>query len=56
MPYLGLKAVFRGEESSLYLVFRSLRYGLLGLWVTLGAPWVFRVSRLAPEGQGSVRA
>ncbi len=44
--YLGLKAVFPGEGSSLYLVFRFLRYALMGLWVTLGAPWLFSLLRL----------
>ena len=44
--YLGLKQVFPGEESSLYFVFRFVRYVLLGLWVTLGAPWLFAVLRL----------
>ncbi|MFC1930228.1 phosphatase PAP2 family protein [Chloroflexota bacterium] len=45
--YLGLKAAFPGEESSLYVAFRFIRYGLIGVWVTLGAPWLFRKLRLA---------
>jgi hypothetical protein len=45
--YLGLKAVFPGEGSPLQLLFRFLRYGLCGIWVTLGAPWLFRLTRLA---------
>jgi hypothetical protein len=44
--YLGLKKVFPGEESAFYLVFRFLRYGLIGVWITLGAPWFFRLLRL----------
>lgn len=47
--YLGLKMVFPGEESAVYLVFRFLRFGLIGMWVSLGAPWVFRLLRLVSE-------
>ncbi len=47
--YIGLKQVFPGEESSLHLVFRFVRYVLLGVWATLGAPWLFEVLRLAPR-------
>ncbi|MCK4330928.1 MAG: phosphatase PAP2 family protein [Dehalococcoidia bacterium] len=49
--YLGLKAVFPGEESALYLVFRFLRYWLIGVWITLGAPWLFRLLRLTTEAE-----
>ncbi|NIM07462.1 MAG: hypothetical protein GTN65_18075 [Armatimonadetes bacterium] len=49
--YLGLKAVLPGEESALYLIFRFLRYGVIGLWITLGAPWVFCRLRLVPAGE-----
>lgn len=47
--YLGLKMVFPGEGSPLYLVFRFLRYWLIGVWVTFGAPWLFRQLHLSPE-------
>jgi len=47
--YLGLKMVFPGEESPFYLAFRFLRYGVVGLWTTSGAPWLFRLVRLTPE-------
>ncbi len=46
--YLGLKVVLPGKDSALYLVFRSLRYGLIGVWISLGAPWLFRLLELAP--------
>lgn len=46
--YLGLRAVFPGESSPLFFAFRFLRYGLLGLWVSFGAPWLFLALRLAP--------
>ena len=45
--YLGLKAVFPGEGAALYLPFRALRYGLMGLWISLGAPWAFHRLGLA---------
>jgi membrane-associated phospholipid phosphatase len=49
--YVGLKIVFPGEGSDLYPVFRFIRYFFVGLWVTLGAPWLFRLLTLAP-GEG----
>ncbi len=49
--YLGLKMVFPGEGSALYLAFHFLRYGLIGVWMSLGAPWLFRLLRLAPEAE-----
>ena len=49
--YLGLKMVVPGEESALHLVFRFLRYGLIGVWISLGAPWFFRLLRLVPEAE-----
>lgn len=39
--YLGLSAIFPAEGEPLYLIFRFLRYCLIGLWMTLGAPWLF---------------
>jgi hypothetical protein len=33
-----------GDRESLYFVMRVM---LVGLWVTLGAPWLFRRLRLA---------
>ncbi len=44
--YIGLKAILPGEESALYLAFRFLRYGLIGAWISLGAPWLFRKLKL----------
>jgi hypothetical protein len=43
--YVGLKAVFSGFEP--VLLFRFVRYGLIGFWSGLGAPWVFVKLRLA---------
>jgi membrane-associated phospholipid phosphatase len=42
---LGLGAAFEGLEPP--LIFRLIRYGLIGLWVGFGAPWVFVRIRLA---------
>lgn len=44
--YVGLKALFPEEGEQLYLLFRFVRYALLGLWIGLGAPLVFRMLRL----------
>jgi hypothetical protein len=44
--YIGLKAVFPGEGAALYLPFRFLRYALIGLWATLGGPWLFTRLRM----------
>jgi membrane-associated phospholipid phosphatase len=41
----GLKAAFEGVEPE--SAFRVLRYTLIGLWVTLGAPWAFVRLRLS---------
>ncbi|MBN1484543.1 MAG: phosphatase PAP2 family protein [Chloroflexia bacterium] len=37
--YGGLNVAFSGLEPE--LLFRFLRYGLVGLWATLGVPWLF---------------
>jgi membrane-associated phospholipid phosphatase len=45
--YFGLRLVFPGEGESLYATFRFIRYGLVGLWISLGAPWLFLRLNLA---------
>jgi hypothetical protein len=45
--YLGLKAVLPGEDSELCLVFRFFHYWLIGLWISFGAPWLFRLLKLS---------
>ncbi len=45
--YFGLRIIFPGEGESLYGVFRFIRYGLVGLWISLGAPWLFLQLSLA---------
>jgi len=49
VAYLGLRAVFPGG-----LLFRSVRYGCVGLTLGLLAPWVFVRTGLAASGGESV--
>ncbi len=46
--YLGLSVVFPEEGESLYVPLRFVRYALMGFWISLGAPWLFTRTRLAP--------
>lgn len=39
LGYVGLKILFAGLEPA--ALFRYIRYGLVGLWGGLGAPWLF---------------
>jgi len=39
--YLGLKAAFPADDGWIGSSLRFVRYALLGLWVSAGAPWVF---------------
>ena len=43
--YVGLKAVFAGLEPK--LLFRFIRYAVIGFWGGVGGPWVFVKLRLA---------
>jgi membrane-associated phospholipid phosphatase len=45
--YLGLKAAFPRDGTVIGSVFRVVRYAVIGGWITIGAPWLFRVMRLA---------
>jgi membrane-associated phospholipid phosphatase len=45
--WAGLREIFPGGEDWLSLILRYVRYGLVGFWVTGGAPWVFYKLRLA---------
>lgn len=45
--YLGLKLVFPDGEDLVALVFRYVRYTLVGAWVSAGAPWLFSKLQLA---------
>ncbi|MFH1454696.1 MAG: phosphatase PAP2 family protein [Armatimonadota bacterium] len=48
--YYGLKYIFPEEEHRLYLLFRFIRYWVIGIWVILGAPYLFKVFKLADKG------
>ncbi|MDX9993225.1 MAG: phosphatase PAP2 family protein [Anaerolineales bacterium] len=49
--WFGLGAIFpRGEELLPYLL-RFVRYSLVGLWISAGAPWLFIRLRLAGGSQ-----
>ncbi|MCZ7547741.1 MAG: phosphatase PAP2 family protein [Anaerolineales bacterium] len=45
--YLGLKAVFPAGDDPAALVFRYVRYTLVGAWVAAGAPWAFAKLQLS---------
>ena len=47
--YAGLKAVFASLAPVLF--WRFIRYTLMGLWGSLGAPWVFTKAGLATHGE-----
>jgi hypothetical protein len=39
--YFGGKLLSPGEGSTLYPLVKFIRYGLVGAWISLGAPWLF---------------
>ncbi len=45
--YLGLRAVLPHGDDGMSLLFRLLRYTLVGWWIAGGAPWLFVRLRLA---------
>lgn len=45
--YFGLKLVFPDGDDLVALVFRYIRYTLVGAWVSAGAPWVFSKLKLS---------
>jgi membrane-associated phospholipid phosphatase len=45
----GLRLIFPSEGASLYAVFRFIRYGLAGAWISFGAPWLFLRLHLADK-------
>jgi hypothetical protein len=45
--YIGLKLIFPSSEDLLSSALRYLRYGLVGVWVSAGAPWLFIRLKLA---------
>ena len=45
--YLGLKAIFPRGDAFIPYVLRYLRFAIIGLWVSAGAPWLFLKLKLA---------
>ncbi|OHD16354.1 MAG: hypothetical protein A2Y38_06190 [Spirochaetes bacterium GWB1_59_5] len=45
--YFGIKLIAPGEGEPLYALIRFIRYGLVGAWVSFGAPWLFLRLKLA---------
>jgi len=45
--YLGLKVIFPHQEEFISYMLRYLRFMLVGLWVSAGAPWLFLKLNLA---------
>jgi hypothetical protein len=46
--YIGLgKILHKAQDSGWHTLLYFLRFGLVGLWVSAGAPWLFGVMRLA---------
>jgi membrane-associated phospholipid phosphatase len=52
--YVGLKLIFPSGKELLPTTLRYLRYGLVGAWVSAGAPWLFIRMKLAKPRQDSV--
>ncbi|WP_371360840.1 phosphatase PAP2 family protein [Sporomusa malonica] len=52
--WAGLKMVFPHENNDYFLYFRYIRYWLAGIWLTLGAPWLFDATGLTSGIAGTV--
>ncbi len=44
--YFGLKVLFPKSGQLAYHLFYFIRYAILGLWIGVGAPWIFSISNL----------
>ena len=49
--WMGLDFIFPEGETIVAFVFRYIRYGLAGLWISLLAPWIFIKMKLAQPAQ-----
>jgi len=49
--FLGLGLAFSSEGSVLYLILGYLSCGLIGMWISFGAPLLFRLLKLVPDGR-----
>ena len=54
LVYFGGKLLSPGDGSGLYALVKFLRYGLVGAWISLGAPWLF--VRLGMGGRTVIQA
>ena len=45
--YAVMEVMSPAEGSWMFLAFRFSYFVVIGLWTTLGAPWVFKILRLA---------
>ena len=54
--YILLKLIFPAEGSPFYSLFRFLRYGILGFWISFGAPFLFKALHLHEELQSDGRS
>jgi membrane-associated phospholipid phosphatase len=45
--WAGLDLIFPEGDDFIAYAFRYIRYGLAGIWISLGAPWLFVKARLA---------
>lgn len=54
--WAGLKTVFPQENQAYFLLFRYSRYWLAGVWLTLGAPWLFNRLGLFPAGSDKIKS
>lgn len=51
--YVALEALSPADGSWLYLAFRFCNFAAIGLWATLGAPWLFKALGLVQEAGGA---
>jgi hypothetical protein len=49
--WMGLDMVFPEGETIIASVFRYFRYFLTGVWISLGAPWIFIKAKLSKQTQ-----
>jgi hypothetical protein len=50
--WMGLDFIFPEGETMIAFIFRYVRYGLAGFWISLGAPWIFVKAKLSQPAQG----
>jgi membrane-associated phospholipid phosphatase len=49
---MGLRVVLPSDDgTAFYPALSFVGNGIIGIWITLGAPWLFRILRLAPKAE-----